>query len=384
MAKVVVSGATGFVGRAAAEAFAAAGDEVTAVPARRLRVEQARVVGLADALTESAAGDAAGSGAVARRTGAPKATGLGPTSDGALPTGLAESGRDEADAVESGRDEADAVEAGLVEAGLVDDGLVDAVASALHGNDVVVNAAGLPDATAFATPELFGANALWPLVLGLASERAGVSRLVHVSTAAVQGRIRVLDDSQRYAPVTPYAEAKALGERLLIALAGASRLSITLFRPPSVHGSGRDLTRAFARWCDRFPLVVSGRGDQPVPVALIGNVAAAIVAIAAAADPPLIVSYPSEGHTVRSLYQAFAPGRRIWSVPPGVARGVLRAAEPVGRVLPAVAAASRRPELLLLGQRQAPSWLAGQRFALPLGHSEWAELARRSRSGRTA
>lgn len=345
MAKVVVFGATGFVGRAVAEAIAASGGEVTSLPAERLRAEPIRLVELADSLTVTAAGDAA-----AGQSGSPAAPGFKLTFDG------------------------------VPRAGLVDDGLVDDVATSLNGHDVVVNAAGLPDATALATPELFGANALWPLVLGLACERAGVARLVHVSTAAVQGRIRVLDDSPRYAPVSPYAEAKALGERLLTGLAGTSRLSVTLFRPPSVHGSGRDLTRAFARWCERFPLVVSGQGDQPVPVALIGNVAAAIAALVAADDPPLMVSHPSEGHTVRSLYESFAPGRRIWSLPPGVVRAALRALEPVGRVFPPAAAASRRPELLLLGQAQAPSWLEGQRFVLPLGHAEWAELARRARA----
>jgi len=345
MAKVVVFGATGFVGGAVAEAITASGGEVTPLSARRLRAEPFRVVELANSLTATAAG-----GAAARRTGSPAAPDFETTFDGMLRTGL------------------------------VDTGFVDDVASSLAGHDAVVNAAGLPDATAPATPELFGANALWPLVLGLACERAGTVRLVHVSTAAVQGRTRVLDDGPQHAPVSPYAQAKALGEQLLTGLAGTSRLSITLFRPPSVHGSGRDLTRAFARWCDRFPLVVSGQGDQPVPVALIGNVAEALVALVAADEPPLIVSHPSEGHTVRSLYESFAPGRRIWSLPPGVVRAALRALEPVGRVFPPVAAVSRRPELLLLGQAQGPSWLEGQRFVLPLGHAEWAELARRSRA----
>jgi len=343
MAKVVVVGASGFVGRAVAEVIAASGDEVTPSPARRLRAEPIRLVELADSLEARATG-----GAAARRTGSPTAPDFDTTIDEVLRTGL-------------------------VGAGLVDD-----VASSLTGHDVVVNAAGLADATASATPELFGANALWPLVLGLACERAGVARLVHVSTAAVQGRIRVLDDSPRYAPVSPYTETKVLGERLLTGLAGTGRLSVILYRPPSVHGPERDLTRAFVRWCDRFPLVVNGKGDQPVPVALIGNVAAALAALAVADDPPLIVSHPSEGYTVRSLYESVAPGRRIWSLPPGMVGAGLRALEPVGRAFPRVAAASRRLELLLLGQAQAPSWLESQRFVLPLGH---AELARGSRTG---
>jgi len=354
MAKVAVFGATGFVGRAVVEAISASGDEATPLPARRLRAEPVRVAELADSLAVTAPADAvtAPADAAAERSGSPSAADVDTTFDEALRAGT-----------------------GLVDAGFVDD-----LAASLNGHDVVVNAAGLPDATAPASPELFGANALWPLVLGLACERSGAARLIHVSTAAVQGRIRVLDDSPRYAPVSPYAEAKTLGERLLAGLAGRGRLSVTLFRPPSVHGPGRDLTRAFARWCHRFPLVVSGEGDQPVPVALIGNVAAAVAALVTADGPPLIVSYPSEGHTVRSLYESFAPGRRIWSLPPGVVRVALGVLEPVGRVFPPAAAASRRPELLLLGQGQARSWLEGQGFVLPLGRADWAELAHRSRA----
>ena len=63
-------------------------------------------------------------------------------------------------------------------------------------------------------------------------------------------------------------------------------------------------------------------------------------------------------------------------------RAGLRALEPVGRAFPQVAAASRRLELLLLGQAQAPSWLESQRFVLPCGPAELAELARGSRAGR--
>jgi len=346
MAKVVVFGATGFVGRAAAQAFAESGDEVTPSPARRLRAEPFRIVELADSLDARAT-----AGAAARRTGSPTAPGPDTTFEEVLVTGL-------------------------VGAELVDD-----VASSLTGLDVVVNAAGSADATSPVTPELFGANALWPLVLGLACERARVGRLVHVSTAAVQWGIRVLDDSPRYAPVSPYSETKVLGERLLTGLAGTGRLSVVLYRPPSVHGPERALTRAFVRWCDRFPLVVSGKGDQPVPVALIGNVAAALVALAVADDPPLIVSHPSEGYTVGSLYESVAPGKRIWSLPPGMVRAGLRALEPVGRAFPQAAAASWRLELLLLGQAQAPSWLESQRFVLPCGPAELAELARGSRAG---
>jgi nucleoside-diphosphate-sugar epimerase len=245
----------------------------------------------------------------------------------------------------------------------------------LSGCDAVVNAAGVAIATSRATRELYGANAAWPYLLAHACRNAGVRRLVHVSTAAVQGRAATLDESQSYAPVNPYADAKALGERLLLRFAALSAPELVVYRPPSVHGAGRDRSRSFAAFARRWPLVVCGAGDQPVPVALVGNVGAVAAALVAAPDPPTIVTHPNEGYAVRSLYETFAPGRRIRSVPGRPVHAALRLAEPVGRVLPPVAALSRRAELLLVGQEQAPSWLDTQGFTLPLGHADWNRVA---------
>lgn len=250
----------------------------------------------------------------------------------------------------------------------------------LAGVDAVVNAAGLAHPGARASPTLTGANAAWPALLARACEEAGVPRLVHVSTAAVQGRAEMLDESTRYAPVNPYARSKTLGERLLTDAAARGRLGVTLFRPPSVHGPDRDVTRAFAVFCRRWPLVTCGDGRQPVPVALIANVGAAIAAVVADDTAPLVVAHPGEGHTVRTLYETFAPGKRLHPVPEQAVRAALRAAEPAGRWLPPISAFGRRAEVVLLGQRQDRGWLEQRGFRLPYGRQAWADAARAARA----
>ncbi|WP_163548993.1 NAD-dependent epimerase/dehydratase family protein [Candidatus Frankia nodulisporulans] len=253
------------------------------------------------------------------------------------------------------------------------------LAGELDDVEVVVNAAGIATAGAARTPMLVGGNAAWPRLLADACARAGVPRLVHVSTAAVQGRAHVLDESLRYAPLTPYARSKTLGEQLLRDAAARGRVAVTLYRPPSVHGSGRRMTAAFAAFCRRYPLVTCGDGEQPVPVALIGNVGAVIAAILAAEHAPFVVAHPYEGHTVRSLYETFAPGRRLHTTPPALVRGLLDVTAPTGQWLAPLGALCRRADLLLLGQAQRPGWLRHRDFELPLGRPAWHELAAATR-----
>ncbi len=311
MSRVAVFGATGFIGTACADALVRAGHEVLRRPARRLRVD-------IDVLSRAVRGT--------------------------IPLETAGAG-------------------------------LDALAADLAGIDAVVNAAGVATSAANLTPALAGANAAWPRLLADACEHAGVPRLVHVSTAAVQGRAIRLDESLDYAPVTPYARAKTLGEQLLRDCAERGRLAVTLYRPPSVHGWGRRMTSDFASFCHRWPLLACDDGDQPVPVALVGNVGAALAAILAAEHAPLVVAHPSEGHTVRSLYQTFAPGRPLRSLPAPAVRALLHAAEPTGQWLAPLGALCRRAELLMLGQAQEPGWLPSVGFEPPLGRAAWDELA---------
>jgi nucleoside-diphosphate-sugar epimerase len=59
----------------------------------------------------------------------------------------------------------------------------------------VLLAAGLATPDATASPALFGANALLPGVILRAAQSARVRRFIHLSSAAVQGRRRVLTEA---------------------------------------------------------------------------------------------------------------------------------------------------------------------------------------------
>ncbi|CAO5168971.1 Nucleoside-diphosphate-sugar epimerase [Frankia sp. AiPs1] len=253
------------------------------------------------------------------------------------------------------------------------------LAAELDGVDAVVNAAGVATSGAALTPALVGGNAAWPRLLAEACELAGVARLVHLSTAAVQGRAHLLDETLHYAPVTPYGRSKTLGEQLLRDAAEGGQLDITIYRPPSVHGPGRHMTAAFAAFCRRFPLVTCGDGNQPVPVALVGNIGAAVAAILRAEHAPFVVAHPHEGHTVRTLYETFAPGRPLCVLPTALVRSLLGMAEPTGQWLAPLGAVCRRAELLLFGQAQQSGWLGTRGFAPPLGRAAWDQLAAEAR-----
>src|SRR5262249_49744663 len=116
--------------------------------------------------------------------------------------------------------------------------LVEELAEQLEGVGVVVNAAGVANGSATAGPDLWGANALMPVLVARASRLAGVKRFIHLSSAAAQGPL-VLDDTPRTAPFSPYSWSKALGERVLLA---ENDPNIVIFRSTWVHDAGRPNT----------------------------------------------------------------------------------------------------------------------------------------------
>lgn len=251
----------------------------------------------------------------------------------------------------------------------------DTLVASLRGADCVVNAAGDPDASSLDEARLLGANALLPAVLALACERAGVPRLVHVSSAVVQNDVATLDESEDLRPFSPYSRSKVLGEEALRELSTRCPVHVVRYRPPSVHAAGRRVTRMVARIA-RSPLAtVAGSGDQPTPQALLPNVADAVAFLATSrAVPPAVVVHPSEGVTCAGLMTDLSGGREPRRLPRVVARLLVAAAKGLGRVHRPTAANARRVELLWLGQRQAASWLEEAGWRAPLGRSAWREL----------
>lgn len=249
--------------------------------------------------------------------------------------------------------------------------VIDELQSRLQGVHSVINCAGLPGASSQDHEQLTAANATLPAVLAKAAGKAHCNRFVHVSSAVVQGRAPMLDQSQAYEPFSPYASSKIAGE------VGALSESITVvYRPPSVHAPDRPITRAIARIANSPLNTVATPGNDPTPQAQLNNVASAIAFLILAKNPPpRIVIHPWEGMTTSELLFALGSGqpRRI---PRCVARTIVAALRVGGSVLPGLAPNARRLELLWLGQRQAASWLEQEGWKPPIGREGWFEMAR--------
>jgi nucleoside-diphosphate-sugar epimerase len=257
-----------------------------------------------------------------------------------------------------------------VDTGVAHAAEVDAIAESIAGADVVVNAAGLPDGTAPASPALFGANALLPVLVSRACGLAGVNRFVHVSSAAVQGRLD-LDESPTTAAFSPYSHSKALGERLLLAETGVPTV---VFRPTWVHAPGRANTASLVRLARSRFSAVAGVGDAPTPQVLISDVAAAVayLVLTREAPPPIVLQPPSGMTTVLllRLLGGHEPRHLSRTGAAALARGVRLLAH-AGRGANALA---RRLDMLLYGRHQAPGWLAPRGATGGLDLLAWQRL----------
>ncbi len=237
---------------------------------------------------------------------------------------------------------------------------VDELADAFRGARTVVNAAGLATPDAEMTPSLVGANAALPLVALAAARRSGVRRFVHLSSAAVQGPVPVLDESSRTAPFSPYSSSKAWGEQSLVEEAdagGDDATEVVVVRATSVQGAGRSTTDRLRRLASSPLASVAAPGDAPTPVTSVEALAEFVTAVGRFDGPvPVIVLQPWEGLTVTSVLEA-AGGRSPRRLPQVVCRVVVRSARVVSRVLGGrFAGPIRRVELMWFGQGQVTGW----------------------------
>ncbi len=236
--------------------------------------------------------------------------------------------------------------------------------------DVVINCSGNPDASEQDPAALVSANALSPAIVARAAGRAGINRLVHVSSAVVQGRRPRLDETDQTEEFSSYAFSKAEGERLV----RREFPRATVYRPPSVHALNRRVTSMTARIAASPVASVAAPGNQASPQALIGNVASAIAFLAVTEKtPPPIVVHPWEGLSSLDVMELLG-GKRPLILPRGVARAFCRVLETVGTFVPTIAANARRVEMLWFGQDQAESWLTSAGWTPPLGREAWRQL----------
>lgn len=245
----------------------------------------------------------------------------------------------------------------------------------LMGADVLVNAAGDPNASSGSLTDLLGPNGALPVVALRAASRAGLERFVHVSSSVVQGDAKVLDSTVDTHAFSPYSVSKAAGERWVQAeAANLVQPHVTIYRPPSVHARGRAVTQKIAALARSPFSSVAGKGEAPSPQALLENVGGAVAFLATSTNlPPLIVHHPWEGLSSGDLLRALG-GREPHHIPMSVARAAVRAARALERVAPMVAPNRRRMELLWFGQGVAPSWLEDAGWTPPSGPGAWAGL----------
>lgn len=253
------------------------------------------------------------------------------------------------------------------------------LAASLGGADVVINAAGLALPSSADSPELRGANALLPLLVCQAAAQAGVRRLVHLSSAAVQGQRAVLDETTDTNPFSAYSRSKALGEEVLLEASSATGsllravteggaatpLEVIVLRATSVHGPGRQRTVSLASFA-RSPLAsVAAPGTAPTPVTSINALAAFVVHVTdSPTRVPAVVLQPWEGATVSTVLAA-AGGRNPTALPATLCRLMLRAGYAVTSLLGEHLHGSvRRVELMWFGQRQETGWAEDSGFVL--------------------
>jgi len=232
------------------------------------------------------------------------------------------------------------------------------IIAALADTDVVVNAAGFaaPHSTDWET--LFSSNSVLPAVVGALAAQAGVSRLIHISTAAVQGRRDPLDETATTQPFSAYSRSKAFGEHALQSSELLRPGMVTIYRPTSVQGVNRPTTRALVRFASRRFVPIAGAGNARVPVCTTSSLASAVIHLISRRASPPIVLQPWEGMTTRSLLEALGRDPTFIPIPETGVRWVVSRAAAVGDALGRAGDAARRLEVLALGQGQQACELA--------------------------
>ncbi|MBN7793386.1 NAD-dependent epimerase/dehydratase family protein [Microbacterium esteraromaticum] len=232
------------------------------------------------------------------------------------------------------------------------------VAAQVASADVVINAAGLATPDASADDHLYGANALLPALLAEACAEAGVARLVHLSSAAVQGRRPILTSSSEVAPFSPYSHSKALGERVLLLMAQQERMpQIVVLRATSVQGAGRRTTERLIRLAQSPFSSVATPASAPSVTSSITRLAETTVDLGATRSAiPGIVLQPWEGFSTGRVLEVAASGRSPRTLPRWCCRLFVTCGYLSGRILPRVTGVTRRVEVMWFGQAQAMGW----------------------------
>lgn len=247
----------------------------------------------------------------------------------------------------------------LIEGVSAETTLVESLVHQFRGVDVVVNAAGLALPDSAPTPSLFGANALLPVLIANAAIRSEVPKMIHLSSAAVQGRCDVLDESPSVSPFSPYSRSKALGEAALLSCASTFMgrwPELIIVRATSVQGQGRSTTRTLVRFASSALASVAKPGDRPTVVSSVRGLVEFLAEIGDyRGSIPTIVLQPWEGLTTSEVLEA-AGSRSPIQLPLKFCQTVIALGYAIGARIAFVAGLTRRVELMWMGQRQNAAW----------------------------
>ncbi|WP_313967701.1 NAD-dependent epimerase/dehydratase family protein [uncultured Rothia sp.] len=244
------------------------------------------------------------------------------------------------------------------------EGIIDSLAEAFASAQVVVNAAGLAAPNMQDLPPLMGANALLPAVIAIAAQRTGVRRVIHLSSAAVQGPRPVLDASEETAPFSAYSFSKTLGEEALLDLQDyfleehpESAPELCILRATSVQGRGRRTTELFAKMASSPFASVAGAGQGKSPVSSVYALAEFVVMLGTfPGELPTIVLQPWEGATVASA-SLDAGRRKPHHLPEWLCRAAIKAGYKVSELMnDRFSGSVRKVEVMWLGQGIDDSW----------------------------
>ena len=244
------------------------------------------------------------------------------------------------------------------------EGIIDSLAEAFASAQVVVNAAGLAAPNMQDLPPLMGANALLPAVIAIAAQRTGVRRVIHLSSAAVQGPRPVLDASEETAPFSAYSFSKTLGEEALLDLQDyfleehpESAPELCILRATSVQGRGRRTTELFAKMASSPFASVAGAGQGKSPVSSVYALSEFVVMLGTfPGELPTIVLQPWEGATVASA-SLDAGRRKPHHLPEWPCRAAIKAGYKVSELMnDRFSGSVRKVEVMWFGQGIDDSW----------------------------
>lgn len=241
----------------------------------------------------------------------------------------------------------------------------------LEGLDVVLNAAGAAKPSSSDWRELWSANCLLPALVGSAAHHVGIKRMLHVSSAAVQGYMDPLTEDRRYSPFSSYSRSKMMGENALLERTVQTPDDVVIYRPTSVVGPTRNRTllRLLAS-----PWVPVPDPTVPIPLAHVENVAAAAALLVDCPSPPEVALHPSEAMTVRRLRELAGNSPHGLQLPHPVFRFALRARRLHGP--DGVQAFLRKIDLVVNGQRIEARALIDRGYQNVVSDDCWTELLR--------